>query len=106
MVSLRITNEWRSRYDFDDQIVEQGNRRWERPNNIHEKDYPDRICIIPNFVRKSVVEEQAFPLFPMSDRVANPNPAGLLFFGNNQSEMISNDAFIGTGMFRNVFATG
>jgi len=106
MVSLRILNEWRSGYDFNDQIVEQGDRRRQRPNNVHEKDYSDRIRVIPNFMRKSVIEEHAFALFPMSDRVTNPNPAGFLFFGNNQSEVISNNAFVGASVFRNVLAAG
>ena len=106
MVSLRITNEWRSGYDFNDQIVEQSDRRGQRPNNVHEKDYSDRIGVIPNFMRKRVIEEHAFSLFPMGGRVTDPNPTGLLFLGNDQSEVISNNAFVRASVFRNVLAAG
>src|SRR5689334_2473627 len=106
MVLLRVLDEWRSGYDFNDQIVEQGDRRRQGPNNVHEKHDSDRIRVIPNFVRERVIEEHALSLLPMRDRIPHSNPARFLIFGNNQSEMITNNAFVRPSVFWNVLAPG
>ena len=41
MVLLRVPDEWRRRDNLDDQIVEQRDRRRQRPEDVHEKNDPD-----------------------------------------------------------------
>ena len=61
VVSLCVANEGRGRNDFDNKIVQHCDRPWQGPQHIHEKHHPNGIGVVPNFVRKGVVDNEMQP---------------------------------------------
>jgi len=80
-------------HHFDDRLVEEGEWRGERPQDVEKQHNAMAIRLIPDLVLVSVVEDEALPLFPVDDLIVHANTAGVGGLRNQESEMVADEPF-------------
>ncbi|MEA2093274.1 MAG: hypothetical protein U9P11_01775 [Pseudomonadota bacterium] len=80
------------------QSVEQLSERPQRAVDIKKQHHPLFVCVVPYFVVKVIIKDDAFAFFPAEDLIVDANPAVGTVFGDNQSQVDADNPVGGTPM--------
>jgi hypothetical protein len=69
-------------------------RRAQRPRDVEEQHDPLAVGVVPSLVFVGVVEHQRLPLAPVPGLVADADPASLARFGDDQCQVVAQDAAV------------
>src|SRR5438105_14169767 len=95
MVFLRIGDERGCGDGFDDQTIDRRHGKAERPEHIHEKDNPNAIGLVPDFMLERVVEKQRLSFLPVRERIRHTKTAISFWYWNDEPEVATDDALVG-----------